>query len=410
MLALRTAFRQLGQDLRSQKLRSALTLLGITWGTLALGLLLSFGRGLHDKVGKDLSRAGENVVFAWSWRAQKSWEGLKKGRMITIREEDVEALRAQAVNLGALSPQYEWDMRAQVGDKARDVDVIAVSDEYFQIRKLKPLEGGRVLNAQDMAQRRRVAFLGDEVAQQLFGTGDPTGRELRLGGALFAIVGTLDKEDRPPGQRGWDAESAFIPLPTFKAMTGQETFHLLVFAPKDPERNGETTASVRQILSRRLRFDPTDKGALEMDDFTEFVRTMNAFMMALSILLGSAGLMTLVAGGVGVSNIMSITVEERTHEIGVKMALGAKSRLILLSFLIETLLLTALGGALGFLATFGILWVFPRFGLGQYVGTPSLSPLLVVVVIAVLGMIGLGAGFAPARRASTLDPVVAMKM
>jgi|WetSurMetagenome_2_1015567.scaffolds.fasta_scaffold01698_5 putative ABC transport system permease protein len=411
MLALRIAIQQLLVDVRGQRLRTLLTVLGITWGTVALSLLLAFGRGLRENMRSQLARAGDNVVFAWTGRTYKSYEGFKKGRPIQLDDGDLEALRNQALNLGAISTGQDVSMMAACGTKAMDADVTGVTaPDYFQIRRLPVRPGGRVLVPKDLEERRRVAFVGYRIAEQLTGKPNPVGEEILLQNFAFTIVGVLDPEDQPGGDQGWDSDAIDIPITTFRALTGQDKFRFFLFRPQDPQRNKETVESVRSVLARRLQFDPTDKGALDFDDFTDFGRSADAFMMAISLLLGVSGLLTLVAGGVGVSNIMRVTVEERTHEIGIKMALGAKSGLILSSFLVETLLLTSVGGLIGLVASFGTVGIFPRFNLKQYVGTPSLSLGVYLLILLILGLVGLMAGYGPAKRASRMDPVYAMKL
>lgn len=409
MLALSRALRQLLLDLKSQKLRSALTLVGVAWGTAALCLLLAFGGGLRIKIRKDLTRAGENAVYGFTWRTLKAWQGLQKGRPIFLTHEDLEAVRAQAVNLKLLSPRQNTSLIARLGSKTRDVDVSGVSEDMFAIRKLRPLPGGRTLNVRDLEDRRRVAFVGYRLARQFLNDANPVGRALTLGGADFTVVGTLDPEDRNPLEESRDSDRVYIPVTTFRALTGQLQFTRFAFTPRDAALNKVTVESVKSVLSRRLKFDPTDTGALEFDDFTDFVRSANAFMTAVALLLGTAGVMTLIAGGVGVSNIMTVTVEERTREIGIQMALGARPRFILATFLIETLFITALGGSAGFLLTYGILEVFPQFHVEEYVGTPALSPELFGTVLCILGVVGAAAGYGPARKAAAMDPVVAMR-
>ncbi len=411
MLALKIAAQQLLIDARGQRLRTLLTVLGITWGTVALGLLMAFGRGLHENMRSQLSRAGQNVVFSWTGRTYKSWEGFKKGRLVQLTDEDLAAVRNQAINLGSISTGQHSNMLALCGTQAIEADVTGVTaPDYFDIRRLPVLPGGRVLVPKDIEDKRRVAFVGYRIAEQLTGEKNPVGKEILLQNFPFTIVGVLDPTDQPGGDEGWDSDAVVIPITTFRSLTGQQKFFFFLFRPADPERNKETVESVRSVLSRRLQFDPTDKGALDFDDFTEFGRSADAFMTAIGLLLAVSGLLTLVAGGVGVSNIMRVTVEERTHEIGIKMALGAKSGLILASFLLETVILTSAGGVIGLVAAYGLIGVFPKFDLKQYVGTPNLSLVVYLLIVLVLGLVGLAAGYGPAKRASRMDPVYAMKL
>jgi len=159
-----------------------------------------------------------------------------------------------------------------------------------------------------------------------------------------------------------------------------------------------------------LRFDAKDKEALSMWDTTEQFEFFDIFMLAFNSFLGIIGVLTLIVGGIGVSNIMNVVVEERTREIGIKMALGAKQRWILTQFLLETMLVTFIGGAIGFAISIGVCAVFPKLGLTEYVGDPVVSPLVAILTAVALGIVGLVAGYFPAREAAQLDPVVAMKL
>jgi len=183
-----------------------------------------------------------------------------------------------------------------------------------------------------------------------------------------------------------------------------------IFQAKDAKLVPDVTRRVYEVLGRRLKFDPSDKEAIGMWDTTEAEKFFSVFFLTFRGFLAVIGSFTLMVGGLGVSNIMYVVVEERTREIGVKLAVGAKPRFIQAQFLLETLTLTAVGGLLGFLITLGVLAVFPILKLDEFVGTPQASPVVVLTTAALLGLVGLAAGYFPARRASLLDPVVALKL
>ena len=174
--------------------------------------------------------------------------------------------------------------------------------------------------------------------------------------------------------------------------------------------NEALTAEITTALAARKRFDPADTQAVQVWDTTEMFAFFDAFMLGFNIFLGLMGILTLVVGGIGVSNIMNVVVEERTREIGIKMALGARSWAILSQFMLETFVLTGVGGALGLGISYAICAAFPSLGLGEYVGDPELSPRLALLTAALLGAVGFLAGYFPARDAARLDPVVAMKV
>jgi putative ABC transport system permease protein len=224
------------------------------------------------------------------------------------------------------------------------------------------------------------------------------------------VIGVLKPKLQDSSYSGRDNDKASIPGTTYRALTGEKYVNNVIYQATSAFDTEPLTARILEILGKRKKFDPKDKEALSVWDTTGQFKFFDTFMLAFTGFLGVVGSLTLVVGGIGVSNIMNVVVEERTKEIGVKMALGAKQRFILGQFLLETLLVTGIGGAIGFAVSFGLCAVFPRFGLTDYVGVPEVSPFVATITIGILGAIGLVAGWFPAREASRLDPVVAMKL
>ena len=340
-----------------------------------------------------------------------AFEGLGKGRRIRLDEDDMALIEAKADGLSAISGEYEQQFKLEYEKKTVSVDVHGVTPQWADLRSMRAMPGGRWFNPLDMDTRRRVVFLGDEVAGTVFGKSvDPVGKTIRLSGSPFLVIGVMVAKEQDSSYSGRDKGNAFIPSSTFRALTGQKYVDEFIFKANDSKDTERLKAQVLEIVAGRHRFDPKDKEALAIWDTTDQFKFIDAFMLGFRLFLGIIGSLTLVVGGIGVSNIMNVVVEERTREIGIKMALGARPGSILLQFLLETLLLTAVGGLIGFGITYGICAAFPAFGLTDYVGNPTLSPLVASVTAALLGSIGLLAGYFPARDAARLDPVVAMKL
>ncbi|MCU0242755.1 MAG: ABC transporter permease [Vicinamibacteria bacterium] len=400
--------RQIGQDVRHQKLRTILTLLGITWGTVSVALLVAFGEGLEQRIRKNQRGLGESIVIAWPARTALPFEGLGKGRRIRVSEDDLDALRREIPD-ATFSGEYSRSSPFRRERVRLSPRYSATSPVFALMRNLIPAEGGRYVNDLDIDRKRRVIFLGDKLKEDLFGTAEAVGQKVMIDNVPFLVIGVMQEKEQDSSYSGRDRDKAFVPEGTYRALFGERYVNNFVFQAKDASLVPSVTRRVYEVLGRRLRFDPNDKEALGTWDTTEGERIMRTVFLGLRIFLAVVGSFTLIVGGIGVSNIMYVVVEERTREIGVKLAVGAKPRYILGQFLIETLTLTAVGGALGFLITLSVIAVFPQT-LDKFVGTPEASPIVIATTTILLGLIGTVAGYFPARRAALLDPVVALKL
>jgi putative ABC transport system permease protein len=401
--------RQLARDLWGQKLRTFLTTFGIIWGTVAVSLLLAFGHGLHRQMIKSMAGLGDRIVIAWPMRTSMNYQGLGKGRRMRMMEEDIAFLEAQVPLIDGISSEYSDGLIARYGDRQRLVDVSGVAPSYGSMRNMIPAAGGRFLNDLDVEQRRRVVFVGNRLADDLFGTQDAVGETVMIHGSPFLVVGVLLEKPQDSSYSGRDHSKMIVPGSTFRALTGQKYMNNFIYKAPTPDLNEVLTRQVREALGGRLKFHPDDDQAIQVWDTTEMFVFMDAFMLGFQVFLGIMGVLTLIVGGIGVSNIMHVVVEERTREIGIKMALGARGRSVLSQFMLETMALTAVGGAIGLAISFSICAAFPT-DLEEFVGIPTLSPTLAILTASILGLVGFVAGYFPARSASQLDPVVAMKL
>jgi len=372
--------------------------------------MLAFGTGLHKQLIKSTAGLGDRIVIAWPGLTSIPYEGLGKGRKIRIRDEDLALIRGNIEGLKAISAEYQTNMKAEYGTKTMSVDTSGVAPDFGSMRNLIPQSGGRFINAIDVNEQRRTAFLGDKLAKDIFGTTPPVGKTITVNQSPFLIVGVLMEKDQDSSYSGRDNEKMFIPSTTYRALNGDKYIGNFVFQAATAGETKAVTKRISAALGKRLRFDAKDKEALSMWDTTEQFVFFDTFMLAFNAFLGIIGVLTLVVGGIGVSNIMNVVVEERTREIGIKMALGAKQRYILSQFLIETMLVTLIGGIVGFAISLTICAVFPKFGFTDYVGDPVVSPLVALLTAVALGVVGFVAGYFPAREAARLDPVVAMKL
>jgi putative ABC transport system permease protein len=403
-------FRQLLRDVRNQKLRTFLTVFGLVWGTVAVTLLLAFGTGLKKQLIKSAAGLGDRICIAWPGLTSVPYQGLGKGRRIRLTEEDIEFVRLRADGIRGISSEYSLNVKLHYGTKTWPVDVSGVSPDFGWMRNLVPDAGGRFVNPIDMAEQRRVVFLGDKLAKNIFGTEPAVGKTVMMWNSPFLVVGVLIPKEQDSSYSGRDNDKATIPGTTFRALTGDKYVDNFIYRADAALGSKKVNENVLAALGKQKKFDPKDKEALMVWDTTEQFEFFDTFMLAFNLFLGIVGSLTLVVGGIGVSNIMNVVVEERTKEIGIKMALGAHPSFVLRQFLLETLFITAIGGTIGLVISLAICGVFPKAGFTEYVGIPEVSLPVAAVTTAVLGTIGLLAGWFPARAASRLDPVVAMKM
>ncbi|MBP1655771.1 MAG: hypothetical protein H6Q31_372 [Bacteroidetes bacterium] len=372
------------RDLRAQKLRTVLTVFGIVWGTVAIVVLLAFGMGFKRQLSANMHGIGESIAIMFPGRTTKPFEGFGIGRPMSLVEEDARIIAEQVSDVDRISPEYmRYDTPARVGENILTPAISGVIPVYGDIRNIIPEQGGRFINDLDIRDRKRVVLLGTEVKRILFGETNPHGRLVYLGQVPFVVIGVMQKKTQNSSYNRRDQDRVFIPASTYASVFGENRLSNIVFSTRDPRRSEETVDRVRQVLGRKYRFDPTDKDAVWIWNTAEFDKFIFIFFLAFNIFMGLIGAFTLAVGGLGVANIMYIVVQERTREIGIKRAVGARKRDILVQFFLETLFI-----------------IFKEF-----IGTPIISVEVALATAAVLTLIGLAAGLLPARRAANLNVV-----
>ena len=400
-------------DLSHQTKRIALTVLAIAWGTLSIVLLLSFGEGLKRSLSKGSRGMGENVAVVWPGATTRAWMGLPSGRPVPIKEEDPALLRSRIPEIELLSVEYAKYVPITVGKKSINTRLRGVDPEFGEMRNIHPQPGGRFLNARDLAEKRRVVFLGEELARDLFGAEDVVGRALQINQSVFLVVGVAQKKIQMGMYNGPDRNQPSIPSSTFKSMYTDAKVDNLVYRPVSLDVADMAKAQLYRVMGAKYHFDPEDTRSIGIWDTREMQRINYNVGLGIQIFLGIIGALTLLVGGMGVANIMYAVVKERTREIGVKMALGAKERQVMLPFVFEALLMTVLGGILGTGVSLGLIAIIAALPLKgeafEFLGRPTFSPAIAATTAMVLGTIGGLAGFFPAKHASSVNPAVSLR-
>ena len=400
-------------DLGHQTKRIVLTVLAIAWGTLSIVLLLSFGEGLKRSLSKGSRGMGENVAVVWPGATTRAFMGLPSGRPIPIKEEDPALLRSRIPEIELLSVEYAKFVPITVGTKSINARLRGVDPEFGEMRNIHPQPGGRFLNARDVAEKRRVVFLGEELAHDLFGTEDVVGRTVQINQSVFLVVGVAQKKIQMGMYNGPDRNQPSIPATTFKSMYTDAKVDNLVYRPVSLAVADLAKAQLYRVMGAKYHFDPEDTRSLGIWDTREMQRINYNVGLGIQIFLGIIGALTLFVGGMGVANIMFAVVKERTREIGVKMALGAKERQVMLPFVFEALLMTVLGGIVGTCVSLGLIAVIAALPLKgeafEFLGRPTFSPAIAAATATVLGTIGGLAGFFPAKRAASVNPAVSLR-
>jgi putative ABC transport system permease protein len=404
------ALREFLADLKAQRLRTALTVLGIAWGTVAVVVLLAFGVGLERQTKKRFHGLGDRIVLLFGGRTTVSFGGFPEGRYISLREEDGALLRREIPDLVSLSPEYN-NRRTAVrrGTQSANPNITGVYPVYGDLRNIIADAGGRFLNQRDQDERRRVAVLGDELAGLLFRDEPAVGGRVLIGEVPFTVVGVMKPKTQNSSYNGRDKDRVFIPASTHTAIFGDRHVNNFIYRTAAPGLNEEVERRVYQTLGRRYSFEPGDEDALSFWDTAEWEREFEALFLAFNLFFAIVGSFTLTVGGIGVANIMYIVVRERTREIGLKRSVGATRRDILFQFFGESFLIVGLGAALGFALSWGIVTLMGFVPMQEFVGTPTISPVVLSVTVMLLAGIGMLSGFFPARKAANLDPVECLR-
>jgi len=399
--------------LRQNKLRTLLTAFGVFWGIFMLILMLGAGRGMQHGVYDSFGGEVMDFIIVFSGNTSVAYNGMGLGRYVQFDQEDIQAIKQQIPNVRFIASENQTGGATITYEKKLgNFAVHGIPDDYFKIKESVPFNLGRKMNPLDQQDNRKICELGSAVVEKIFGKDfDPVGKEVRVNGVVLKVVGVFHDK----GNRGRDSERIYIPDSTYRKVFGNgNKVQSIWLRPTQGTDGFELEKKVIDLLQRRHSVSPADKRAVRSFNMAEPAKMVKGLFIGINAIIWFVGLGTLAAGIVGISNIMIITVKERTREIGIRKALGATPKNIVGTLLMESILVTSIAGYVGMVLGVGLLELV-AFGLRSsgakldFFQNPEVDFQVAITAIILLVVVGALAGLVPALKAARIMPIEAMR-
>lgn len=410
-------WQEISHSIRKHKLRTFLTGFGVAWGIFMLVILLGTGKGLEKGVSSEFEGFAQNSLWIWGSTTSLPHKGLPAGRLVKFDGNDIYNMKQVIPGIRYISQHgqlFGADANVYYQNNSGTFNVKAVNPDFAKI-KLIETESGRLINQLDYQQQRKVVVIGEKSLNVLFGDSDPLGEFIKIKGEYFRVIGVLKTESRGMIRFGDEASDIYIPYTTFKLLFNpDDKVSQIAIVPEQNVSAVELEGKVKHYLANRYNYDPEDPRALWVHNWESTTSSFSALFTGINIFLWIVGISTLVGGIVGVSNIMLVTVRERTREIGIRKALGATPSSIVNLIIQESIIITVISGYIGLVLAALILRLV-NFLLEQspesmsFIKNPTVDINIAIAASIVLIFAGALAGFIPARKASKIHPIEALR-
>jgi len=404
MLRIQNLLKAAFKSILKNKLRSILTALGIIIGVASVIVMIAIGKGASARIQAQITSLGTDMLMIRPSFSIRGGVSMGAGSFNRLTFDDVEKIKEQATLIKAISPMVRSGGQVIGGGKNWNTSINGVSSEYLYIRNYE-LQSGEMFTERDERASKKVAVLGKTVAKELFGDADPVGEQIRINKTPFTVIGVL-KEKGQSGMGGDQDDIVLAPAKTvlYRLKGGQFIDMIYVSAiSKDQIYAAQTELTTIMRASHRLQ--EGEDNDFDIRNQADIIDMASSTSKTLTILLGSIAAVSLIVGGIGIMNIMLVSVTERTREIGIRLAVGARSSDILTQFLSESIVLSFIGGIIGTLLAFVVTYVMRKFT----TFTPQIYPATVVLAFSFAAIVGVFFGFYPARKAALLNPIEALR-
>ena len=398
----------------AHKRRTMLTMFGIAWGIISITVMVGAGEGLGKGIQKNQETFGKDVMVVFAGRTSMQVGGLRSGRAVHWMEDDYLQVAKDSPACKYVMPELGNNVQVRSLFNSGDIQAVGALPPFTEIRSITVAQG-RFYNDEDNAEARNVAFLGSDAKKQLFADRDAMGQTIWMNGIPYTVIGVMKNKDQNSSYDGADIRKIFIPFNAVrrdfpnKPPAAEHSVDRILAAPWSLETHADCVRQLRRSLGRLHNFDPRDKEAAGIWDTVKGAEANRMIIVGMEVFMGAVGVATLFLGGLGVMNVMLVSVRERTREIGVRMALGATRRTILRQFFLETIIVVALSGGTGLIISYGFCGLVNLLPMPPFFAGLLASWKLGAMSVTLLGLIAVLSALYPANRAASVDPIEALR-